>query len=475
MRKLLLFIFSGIMLPGTYAQIIKADLAITGSYIIDVQSGRIIKGKTILIKGKQIWQVIDKSKTAVYAATVTVDAKEKYVIPGLWDMHVHFGGGDTLIEENKNLLPLYIAHGITTVRDAAADISPSVLQWRDEIESGELAGPSIFTSGPKLEGYRSVWQGDLEIATVEELNRALDSLHKIKADFIKITDNTIRPDIYLSSIREARKRGFKISGHVPYSLTVLEASAAGLSSIEHMGYLLKAASAKEKKIAAEIASGRLTNRDAMPLILESFDETVARSVYRRLAAHGTAVVPTLSISFITAYLDRNDHRDDKYLDYIGKGLRNTYNWRVQRAAEDSPEAIELRHRVFEKSASLLPLLKQAGVTIIAGTDAGYLNCFVYPGFGLHTELELLVKYGLTPLEALQSAIVNGPKFFGKEKLYGNIARGKMADLIILDENPLQNISATQKINAVILKGKLYTRSKLNELLDETRIKVRAGY
>ena len=474
MKKILAYSIIILLQLSASAQKREADIIITGAHIIDIGSGNIINSKLVIIKSGIIIAVEDNTKLNRYTAGTVVDAADKYIIPGLWDMHVHFGGGDTLIEENKNLLPLYIANGITTVRDASADLSQYVLQWRTAIDEGKLTGPRIFTSGPKLEGYKSIWIGDLEVGTIEEMKAAMDSLQKIKVDFIKITDNTIRPDIYLAAIREANKRGLKISGHVPYSLTMKEVTEAGLSSVEHLGYALKAGIANEKQLAEKIVAGTLTNRNATPLILENFNEDTAMSIYKLMAKYGTAVTPTLSISYITSYLDKDDHHNDDYLQYIGKGLRRTYDWRVQRAAQDSKEAIELRHRVFEKSASLLPLLHKAGVTILAGTDAGYLNSFDYPGIGLHLELEMMVKYGLTPLQALQASVINGPAFFKQSNRYGSIEKGKRADILILNNNPLQNIAASREINAVIVNGNFFNRQMLDKLQVEIKAKAAAG-
>lgn len=212
----------------------------------------------------------------------------------------------------------------------------------------------------------------------------------------------------------------------------------------------------------------------MPLVMESFNESYAISAYKQLAKYGTAVVPTLSISRVTAYLDQENHWNDDYLKYLGQGLKNTYWWRVKRAEGDSKEAIELRHRIFEKSASLLPLLKKAGVTIMAGTDAGYLNSFDYPGLGLHTELELMVKYGLSPLEALQSSIINGPAFFNRQNDFSKIEKGFMADMILLNENPLTEIKNTRTIHAVIKSGIYFNRSELDNLLKEAQQKASRG-
>jgi imidazolonepropionase-like amidohydrolase len=446
------------------------DVLIKSGNLVDVQTGKILTKKIIATSGKTIVGVFDESQLKNFRAKRTIDASGKYIIPGLWDMHVHFGGGDSLIEENKNLLPLYIAYGITAIRDAAADLSPSVLQWRDQINQGTLVGPTLFTSGPKLEGYKSSWIGDLEVSTHAEVDHMLDSLQGMNVDFVKITDNTIKPETYLYILQETSKRGIKTSGHVPFGLTMDQVSSAGLGSVEHMTYVLKAGSTREPEVAQKIAAGQLTNRVAMPMLTQSFDEATALAAYRRMAKNGTVVVPTLTISRTVAFLDQDNHKKDSYLQYIGKGLVNTYEWRVSRAAGDNAEAIAERHAVYNKTSSLLPLLRQAGVTIMAGTDAGFLNSYVYPGLGLHHELQNFVQAGLTPLQALQSAIIPGPAFLRKENDFGRIAAGKQADIVLLDKNPLTDIAATQAINTVVLHGVVYDRKALDAMLTEAKAK-----
>jgi hypothetical protein len=240
-----------------------------------------------------------------------------------------------------------------------------------------------------------------------------------------------------------------------------------------MGYALKAGSTREREIAAASATGKLGYREALVQAADSFDRDTALAAYRRLAARGTAITPTLYGSRVTAYLDQDDHHDDDYLHYIGPGLKATYAWRVERAAKDDAGAIAARHRVYEKSAALLPLLQQAGVTILAGTDAGFLNSFDYPGIGLHDELGEYVRYGLTPLQALQSATLRNAAFLGHEGDSGDIAAGKVADIVLLDRNPLQDIGATRAIHAVVLKGDYLDRAALDALLADVRARVHA--
>lgn len=204
-----------------------------------------------------------------------------------------------------------------------------------------------------------------------------------------------------------------------------------------------------------------------------FDRQTALAAYRRFAAQGIAVTPTLNGSRIIAWLDRDNHANDPYLACIGPKLRKTYPWRVERAAKADAAAIAARHAHFDRMAAILPLLQQAGVPIMAGTDAGFLNSFNYPGIGLHDELSLFVEKGLTPAQALRSATRAGPAWFGTLDRFGSVAPGKAADLVLLYRNPLQNIEATRTISTVIMKGKVYDRAALDRILQYTRAKVAA--
>jgi imidazolonepropionase-like amidohydrolase len=338
-----------------------------------------------------------------------------------------------------------------------------VLEWRGQVAAGALLGPAIYTSGPKLEGIDSIWPGDLEVGSEAEVRAALDQLQAMRVDFVKITENTLTPALYLFGLEEARRRGFTVSAHVPVALTLDQVAEAGLGSIEHMSYLLRGGSPREAELSAAVAAGRMTGADAVTALIDGFDEATALATYRRLAARGTAVTPTLNGSRILAYLDRDTHAADDYLKYLGPGLKATYEGRVTRAAADDAAAVARRHARYEKSATLVPLLQRAGVTILAGTDAGFLNSFNYPGIGLHDELALLVASGLTPAQALRASVVNGPAFL-KAADYGAVAAGKAADLLVLDRNPLDDITATRAIRAVVVKGQPLDRAALDAML-----------
>lgn len=451
----------------------RVDLLVRDTTVVDVLDGSLRTHSAIAVRGDRIAAIVDDADAGRFEATRTIDGAGTYAIPGLWDMHVHFGGGEALVEENENLLPLYVAHGITGVRDAAGDLSPHVFAWRAATAAGTLLGPTIFTSGPKIEGYASIWPGDQEVGTQREIEQALDRLQGWHADFVKITDNTLSPELFLATLKAAEKRGMKTSAHIPDALTLDEVADAGLDSIEHIDYAFKAGSPDEKAIGVAVQRKQITDAEAWARREAGFDPARARAVYARLAKHGMAITPTLNISRVTAYLDQDDHAGDDYLGYIGPGLRATYAWRVQRAAKADAAAVELRHRRFERDASLLPMLQQSGMTILAGTDAGFLNSFDYPGIGLHDELGLLVRYGLTPLQALQAATINGARFLGHDDRFGTLAVGKSADMVLLRANPVEDIAATRRIDTVVLRGRAFDRGRLDMMLADVRARVAA--
>src|SRR5215831_17867821 len=450
------------------------DLMIRHVTVVDVEHARTLADQAVATLGNTIVVVGDDGGVASrWHARRTIDARGRYLIPGLWDMHVHFGGGPELIEENKALLPLYIAYGITTVRDCSGDLAEEVLAWRRAIAAGTLVGPNLLSSGPKIEGIHPIWKGTIETGSRADVDAAIARLRELKVDFVKITDNTLNPQLFLYAVGQARASGFNVSGHIPMALTVHQAVEAGISSIEHLDYAFKAGAKDEAAIAADFAAGRIDRTEVERRIYSGFDTATAMKAYHELAQRGVYVTPTLNGSRLLAYLDRDKHTQDDYLAYIGPGLRKTYEWRIQRAAQADANAIEERHAHYERMAAILPLLQQAGVTIMAGTDAGFLNSFNYPGVGLHEELALYVDKGLTAAQALSAATRSGPAWFGRLDQFGSVTAGRRADLVLLDSNPLDDIRATRSIHAVILRGTIYDRAALDRLLDETRSKVAA--
>jgi len=429
--------------------------AITGVNVVDIEAGELLENQAVVIADGKIASV---SSGAEATADSVIDGSGKYLIPGLWDMHVHFRGGDSLISENKHLLNLFIANGVTTVRDAGGDITSAVQDWQESIEQGELLGPRIFTSGPKLDGPDAAWEGSIELATPEEVPAAFDSLESLNVDYVKLYDGTIPRDVYLAAIEEAEKRGLPVTGHMPFTVAFPEAVEAGLNATEHMYYVLKGTSSAEEEITKEIIERQETDDplgfwEALPRILDTYEEATAQEVYKLMRENGTAAVPTLHIGEVLANLTEVDHSGDEYLNYIGEGIIKTYDLRLNAALNSSAEAQQGRRDLQEKFVELTGDLHEAGVTILAGSDSGPFNSFTYPGISLHKELEALVGAGLTPAEALKTATINGAAFFGESENYGQVKKGFSADLLLLNSNPLDDISNTRDIHAVLWQGK----------------------
>lgn len=441
----------------------KYDLLILNAKIIDVEKGTVSKNSFIAIIKDTIRLVGDMSKLNGLAATKTVDIEGKFIMPALWDNHVHFRGGESLIQENKNLLPLFLAYGVTTVREAGGDMTPQVMQWRNQIKSGELAGPTIFTSGPKLDGSKPSWAGSIKVENQNDIEKALDSLQSIGVDFVKMYDGNLSKEAFYGIIKEAEKRGLKTTGHMPLSADILEGINYGLDGTEHLYYVLKAASPK-----ADSLTKLNLGYGMMGTLVETFDPILAQKLYQKMAQKNVFVTPTIYIGQVLANILKTDHSKDAMLPYMGKGIIKTYQGRIDGAKRASANGGFLQTKTEKIFSEMVKPMYKAGVNILAGSDCGANNSFIYPGESLQQELIHLVKVGITPQEALKTSIINGPKFFNKEKFYGSIKKGKISDLLILEANPLEDIKNIQNINGVVLRGKAFDKNELNKMLESVK-------
>lgn len=433
--------------------------------IINIEDGAISEPQSILIENGRISRIF-RAGAIAYATKHEIDATGKFAISGLWDMHIHLRGGKDLIDENKNLLPLYIAHGVTTVRDAGGDITPEVLEWKSQITNNALVGPTIFTSGPKIDGKNSTWAGSLEVQTKEDVTNALDSLQALNVDYVKIYDSRLSEKLYLEILKQAEARGMKTTGHMPLSVMLDDAIDAGLDGIDHLYYVMKGASSKEAEITAKVRAGTLNFWSAVRELQASYDEDKAKKLFQKLAQNNVAVTPTLHIGEVLSYLQEVDHSNDPELKYIGSGIQATYSGRLNSALKKSKAANAFDAKLNNTFKSMIKPMFDAKVTLLTGSDNGAYNSFVYAGSSLHKELQQFVDAGLTPIEALQSSILNGARFFGVQDSIGTIVEGKKGDLIILNQNPLLNIEHTTSIETVIHNGMAYSREDLDLLLKE---------
>ena len=449
MRYNLLIIALTIFLLNCKEQEAKAyDLIIRNGQVIDIVSGEINEQDLYIRDG--IIVEIDTSRSGKNLnAKHILDASDKFVLPGFWDNHVHFRGGESLIEDNKRFLELYIKNGITTIRDAGGDLTTSVLRWRKEMEQGELVGPTIYTSGPKIDGPDARWAGSLSVDSDSEILIALDSLQMIKTDFVKLYDSTISGAMYLNTISEAENRNMITSGHMPFTVELQSALHAGLDAVEHLYYVLKGCSSEEEAITRAIINKELTFWKSMEQLMSTYNEDVARATFDELKNRNVYVVPTLHIGNVLSYLDEVDHQNDEYLKFMGDGIIKTYEGRIKGALNATEKSRKDRKKLNSFFRKLAKTLSDADVKLLAGSDSGAFNSYTYPGISLHNELEALVDVGIAPLKALQTSAYNGAYFLKKNDVVGTIEVGKKSDLVILNSNPLQDIRNTKDIDKVV--------------------------
>jgi imidazolonepropionase-like amidohydrolase len=410
--------------------------AITHVTVIDGSDPAPRPDQTVVVRDNRMVAVGPASEIRVPAGARVVSGRGKFLIPGLWDMHVH-----TVTPAGREMLGLYVANGVLGVRDLAGDWD-QITRWRADIAAGRLTGPRLMASGPYLEG------GDVPIPHLlarnpDEARRAVDSLARLGVDVIKLHSQFNR-EAYFAAARAARERGLRVAGHVPRSITPSEASDSGVGTIEHMLQIPIPCTAAESlalrpRFPIQRVLGECTSADLAPL-------------FARFVRNGTRVVPTLVAAYEIARWPRRDLPGDRFASFIPDTLRRFVASIFLMPADIPADADAVGRAVFEKRLALVGAMHRAGVGILTGTDAPLRNS--PPGFGLHQELALLVRGGMPPFEVLRAATLEPARYFGMTDSLGTIASGNVADLVLLGGNPLSDIGNISRIEAVVVNGRL---------------------
>ena len=428
-------------------------LALTHVSLIDVTGAVVKRDMTVVITGDRISAIGASANTSVPAESNVVDATGKFLIPGLWDMHVHWYARDTFT--------LFTANGVTGVRQMFGN--SDLLRWRDQIAKGSLLGPRMVVASPIIDGPEPVWPNSISVRNEDEGRKAVRRVKQWGADFVKVYALLPR-DAYFGIADEAKQQGMTFVGHVPFSVSTAEASQAGQKSIEHLTGILIDCSNKETELRDELVKAKspAARHRVQMKALETYDEKKAADLFARFVKNHTWQCPTLTVLRSIASVGDENFRRDGRLRYIPRRLQQRWSVGIANRDEDDNGA----KKIFRKDLEIVGAMRKAGVPILAGTDTG--NPFCFPGFSLHEELALLVIAGLTPVEALRAATLNPAEFFGLDKTLGTIDQGKIADLVLLDANPLEDIRNTQRINAVISNGRLFDRKALDKMLAQAQ-------
>ncbi|NBC16407.1 MAG: amidohydrolase family protein [Bacteroidetes bacterium] len=466
MRHATLLILLAVLVATASAQ--DAPLAISPVTVVDVTDGTLRPNQIVLIDGNRIAAM--GADIAVPDNATVVDATGGYLIPGLWDMHAHA----TWPSQIENFYALFLANGVTGIRDtwgvreAAADAEAA-------IASGEMVGPPrAVVAGNLVDGPGQIWPGSQVASTPEDGRRIVDSLHAAGAPFVKVY-STLSRETYHAIAERAQERGLPFAGHVPHNMPAAEAAAAGQRSMEHLYQVLEGCSSNEEAILKEYerALRQDTARTYQEIngvrirqTLDTQNDRACRALAATFVEQETWQVPTLVTNRGYLFMRELAEAGDDRLRYLPP--RSYDDWfpednRFVSALIDNDWATGAA--IFARQLEVVGLMAEAGVPLLAGSDTP--NPWAFPGFGVHDELELFVEAGMTPLQALQTATLNPARFFDRTDELGTVEAGKLADLVLLDANPLDDIANTQQIRAVITDGRLYRRADLDRILEET--------
>jgi imidazolonepropionase-like amidohydrolase len=426
----------------------------------------------VVVVGNRIAALGKTGKVRVPKGAQVVDATGKYLIPGLWDMHVHVFAKRS---QEKYDFPLFIANGVTSIREmwTKVDQMPQVNLWRKEFYEHPGTLPRFAAVGTLVDGLPNTWKDSDTVSTADEARLMVDKLKAGGVDFVKVYNNLSR-EAYFAIAAEARKQRIPFAGHVPERILWREASDAGQRSIEHLTGIANIyydCPTIELMTKKEFPNGVPKDSPDRPLIeqaLELCDEKKAFALFQHLAKNGTWQVPTLILQKTMTTDAETLYRDDR-LKYIPGGketFRGDY-WGQYRRTPAERDSLRMK---LQRSFRVVRMMHRAGVKFMAGTDVG--NPYLYPGFSLHDELALFVEAGFTPMEALQTATRNPAEFLGMLDSLGTIEKGKLADLVLLEANPLDNISNTQRINAVVVNGRYLSKETLRKMLTDAEANAR---
>ncbi|MGH2399676.1 MAG: amidohydrolase family protein, partial [bacterium] len=474
-------LFCMVCLLTACAQTSPRIMAIRDVTVVDVIGGFLLADHTILVAGNRIVAVGPADEVRIPDGADVIDAAGGYLIPGLWDMHVHSVANvavDMRVDSVANVawhFPLFLAHGVTGVRnmnDASADVTLKLTtSVKRRLAKGDLRGPRFLANGPAIDGDPPLTSNPFVVRTASEARAVVEELADGGADFIKVYENLSR-EAYFAIMDQAHRRGIPVDGHVPFRVTPEEAADAGQRTVEHLLAMALGCSSNadtEREEFARVLSGssRSSYEQRLALLFrheralyDRRDSATCAATIEAYRRNGMAEAPSL-VGYHNVVNAEKMLADASSMRLVPGAIRR--NWEVMLDSEWGKTLRSLLRPIVPLQSANVRLLNEAGVLLLAATDVGIP--MLVPGISLHEELVLLVEAGLTPLEALRAATLNPARVLGLDSL-GSIEAGKLADLVLLDANPLADIANTRRIRAVVVDGRLYRRVDLDRLLAE---------
>ncbi|MGW4061886.1 amidohydrolase family protein [Amycolatopsis sp. NPDC004747] len=453
--------------PAVFAQEAAAAgsgvVVFSGVTVIDGTDGPARPDSAVVLVGDRIAWVGPSAGVPRCGGARVVDGRGRYLVPGLWDLHTHG------IDYEQVWPPLFLANGVTGIREMQGYDENRVT--RDRIARGELLGPRVVLASSILDGPVSLLGPPaLRISNAEEARAAVRTAVAQRSDFVKVYFY-LPKDVFAAIADECHRHGLPFAGHWPYRTRVLDAARAGQRSFEHLFGLPIATSSRRDEFLARLDATPFdpnAPRDFFNLAREldrqaaqAHDPAAAARHFAGLNALGSRLSPTFAVNrVISRPADAFAH--DPRNKYIPQEILDYWADRLTLFAPATPDQIAQQDAYFDTQLQLVGEAHRAGVGILGGTDCE--NPYVYPGFSLHDELDFLVQAGLGPRQVLQAVTRDAAAFVGRADTAGTITPGKVADLVLLDADPLADIRAVRRIDTVVTDGRVLDRAALDKLL-----------
>ena len=478
MRLLILFMLS-VLIACAPKKAFEDAIYIENITVIDPLDGT-KEGQTVVIKEGKIHKIAPSAELKLSSDNTIIDGTGKFLMPGLWDAHVHFA---YMEEIAPRMFDLFMLYGITSVRDTGGRIE-LVTDYKQQSLNNPTKAPRVKIAGPLLDGMPNVYDGSdpghpplsVGLKTVEDVNNKIDELNEAGVDLLKAYE-MLTPDQFVAVMKKAKELGLKVTGHVPLSMDVISASNGGLNSMEHLRNVELSCASNAEELLAQRRKMLENDKDLSGSELRSsmheaqretavnnFSEEKAKEVIETLARNRTWQIPTLALNTLRAELFMRQPWWSESIQYLPDTTASRWQSIVDRMAGSEVPAFQQTYAAW--MFKMVGQMHEAGVEFMAGTDTPI--GFQTPGISLHNELAMLVKAGFTPLGAIKSATYNPAFYFGMQDELGSVKEGMWADLLILNADPLKDIENTRQIDAVIKQGEYYNQEALDKIRERLR-------
>lgn len=413
--------------------------AFVGANVITMERDGVLRDQTVIVRGGRIEEIGPSGKVTVPAGSTRVDAAGRFLMPALAEMHAHVPPGNAPDDVIERTLFLYAANGIGTIRGMLGD--PRHLGYRDRAEKGEIVSPRIYTSGPSLNGN--------SVPTIEAAVQAVTAQKQAGYDLLKIHPG-IKRDVFDALAAKAKEIGIPFAGHVPLDVGLPRALEAKYSTIDHLDGYVEA-----------LAKNPMQSQFFGINLINEVDESRIPALIEKTKAAGTWMVPT-EILFVNLLNDEDPQAmaQRPEMKYV-QPPQMVQNWIGQKQKfAQMPSADRQQYLALRRS--LIKRLHAAGVPFLLGSDAPQM--WNVPGFSIHRELQVMVAAGLSPYEAMRSGTANVAAYFGTAATAGTVAKGKRADLVLVEANPLDDIANSAKIAGVMVNGRWMSKADIDKRL-----------